>query len=168
VDAAIGRVLDEVRRTTGREPAVVVTADHGESLFDEGFLGHGYALNEVQTRVPLVVSGLPMVIGQPWGQAALRGELLDAMASGSGEGPRLVEASAPLFQYLGKLARPRQIAFTQGGARSIYDFRDGRFRSGDGPWRRPAQLEGPERDTFLRLVRHWESMVLATARGVRG
>ena len=53
VDRAIGTVLDRVRRTLGRDPAVIVLADHGESLFDEGFLGHGYALNEAQTHIPL-------------------------------------------------------------------------------------------------------------------
>lgn len=34
---------------------VVVTADHGEGLFDHGKLGHGYALHEEIIRVPLVV-----------------------------------------------------------------------------------------------------------------
>ena len=59
VDRAIGEVIESVRRIRGREPAVIVTGDHGESLFEHGFLGHGYALNDVQTRVPLVVANLP-------------------------------------------------------------------------------------------------------------
>ena len=32
-----------------------IRADHGESLFDEGLLGHGYALNDMQTRIPVVM-----------------------------------------------------------------------------------------------------------------
>ena len=50
----------------GADPAVVVTSDHGESLFEEGFLGHGYALNDAQSRIPLIVTGLPLVAGSPW------------------------------------------------------------------------------------------------------
>ena len=59
VDRAIGDMLERVRKALGREPGVIVLSDHGESLFDEGFLGHGYTLNDAQTRIPLVVSGLP-------------------------------------------------------------------------------------------------------------
>ena len=54
-------------------------ADHGESLFDEGFLGHGYALNDAQTRIPLIVSGLPLRLVEPFGQVDLR----DAAAGGA-------------------------------------------------------------------------------------
>src|SRR6185295_20331887 len=72
VDAAIGRVLGMVRQAVGREPAVIVLSDHGESLFDEGFLGHGYALNEAQTRVPFVAEGLPLSLAQPFGHAGVR------------------------------------------------------------------------------------------------
>ena len=81
VDRAIGDVVDAVKRTTGRTPAVLVTADHGESLFEEGFLGHGYGLNDAQTRIPLVVSGLPMQIAEPWGQVELRDAVSRALAS---------------------------------------------------------------------------------------
>ena len=35
---------------------MIVTSDHGEALFEDGVLGHGLALDEAQTRVPLVVS----------------------------------------------------------------------------------------------------------------
>ena len=46
---------------------IVVTADHGESLFDDGFLGHGHMLNEQQTRIPFILSdpgvAMPAVIG---------------------------------------------------------------------------------------------------------
>ena len=80
VDRAIGRVIDTARATLGDTAGVVVLADHGESLFDEGFLGHGYALNEAQTQIPLVVSNLPMVIRQPFAQADLRGQLRLALS----------------------------------------------------------------------------------------
>src|SRR5690606_14408514 len=75
VDRAVGATLENITRALTRAPAVIVTSDHGESLFDEGFLGHGYALNDVQTRIPLVVRGLPMEIREPFGQVDLRDAL---------------------------------------------------------------------------------------------
>jgi hypothetical protein len=88
-------------------------SDHGESLFDEGFLGHGYALNEIQTRIPFIVANLPLVVREPFGQADLRGAIDAALRVDPGVAavPRLEPAPAhEVFQYLGTIDRPRQIA----------------------------------------------------------
>jgi hypothetical protein len=161
VDRAIGGVLADVRHARGGDPAVIVTADHGESLFDEGFLGHGYALNEVQTRVPFIAANLPLVIDEPFGQSDLR-KALGAALRGSAGGPRS-EASQDrrVFQYLGTLRRPRQIAFLQADGRTIYDFRSGRVQFRDGVWRRVPELGPAYREQFLSLIHEWERMVVA-------
>ena len=39
-----------------------------ESLYDDGFLGHGIAINDIQTRIPLIVANLPVAVAQPFGQ----------------------------------------------------------------------------------------------------
>lgn len=54
VDALIGRLLDRVDLD---QTWVVVTGDHGESLFDDGTIAHSSRLSEIQTRVPLVILG---------------------------------------------------------------------------------------------------------------
>ncbi|CAL1125435.1 unnamed protein product [Cladocopium goreaui] len=36
---------------------VVITGDHGESIFDDGVLSHSSRLSEIQTRVPMLVVG---------------------------------------------------------------------------------------------------------------
>ena len=166
IDRAVGEVIAGVAEATGREPAVIVTADHGESLYDEGFLGHGYALDEAQTRVPLIAAGLPLVLREPWGHADLRDGVRAALAAWTPGSRPIVVASEPreVFQYLGVLDRPAQIAFTSAGGRSIFDFREGRFRMPGGPWMRPAETEGATREAFLRLVRFWESVVVARTR----
>lgn len=51
VDALVGEVLACVDDST----LVVVTADHGEALFEHGFLGHNTQLYEESIRVPLIV-----------------------------------------------------------------------------------------------------------------
>jgi hypothetical protein len=164
VDRAIGEVLSDVRRAIGREPGVIVMSDHGESLFDEGFLGHGYTLNEAQTRIPVVVANLPLVIEEPFGQADLRDAIGRAL-----EGPDIVGrrptlsagSSRRVFQYLGLIERPAQIAWTGLAGRITYDFREGSVRVGDHQWRRPEELNAAEHSDFLNLVQTWERMMLA-------
>lgn len=167
VDRAIGEILDAVRRARGSEPGIVITADHGESLFDEGFLGHGYALNDVQTRIPLVVVNLPLVLSEPYGQVDLRGAFNTAFQrAGPPTGTPSVHPAPDreIFQYLGDMARPRQIAFLMPAGRLIYDFRSARVQLPDGSWHRPSELSDTWRDAFLRLVWRWEAMSLARAR----
>jgi glucan phosphoethanolaminetransferase (alkaline phosphatase superfamily) len=164
VDRAVGEVVEAVRRARGREPAVIVTADHGESLFDEGFLGHGYALNDVQTRIPLIVADLPIVIEEPFAQRDLRdavGAALRVSADASLP-PRLVRAeNKGLFQYLGNLDRPRQIAFLGESGRTVYDFRSQRVQLQGGKWLPAPDLSGSDRTEFLALIHEWERVVLA-------
>jgi arylsulfatase A-like enzyme len=164
VDRAIGETLNLVAQRLGRKPAVVVTADHGESLFDEGFLGHGYALNDAQTRIPLIAAGLPLRIDEPFGQVDLRHALGEAMSEPEGPLAPLV-ASRPgkvVFQYLGNLDRPRQIAFATGSTRRIFDFRTHRYQEDGGDWIRPEDLRGASSEQYLELVRYWERVTRAT------
>jgi arylsulfatase A-like enzyme len=166
VDRAIGVALAAVERRLGAPPAVIVTGDHGESLFDEGFLGHGYALNDVQTRIPLVVAGLPLVVRQPFGQADLRDAIGEAHTRPPGVPQLLDEPAREVFQYLGNIDRPRQVAFATGAERLIYDFRDGRARlPGSGAWQAWTALAGADRGRLDSHVQLWERMMLA--RGAR-
>ena len=55
-DAWAGRLFDELRRSELLDRTlVVVTADHGEELFDHGGLDHGHSLLPEVTGVPLIV-----------------------------------------------------------------------------------------------------------------
>jgi arylsulfatase len=56
MDGALGALLHAVQaRPGGDRTLIVVTADHGEALGEEGRLGHGFWLSEELTRVPLIV-----------------------------------------------------------------------------------------------------------------
>ncbi len=56
-DARVGRLLDEVFERVPREEVLVVfLADHGESLGEHGYWGHGRHLYEVTLRIPLAFS----------------------------------------------------------------------------------------------------------------
>ncbi|MED5329795.1 MAG: sulfatase-like hydrolase/transferase [Planctomycetota bacterium] len=57
-DRAVGDLFEGLQsRGLDDETVVVVTADHGEELFDHGHLGHGYTLHEEMVHVPLVLAG---------------------------------------------------------------------------------------------------------------
>jgi membrane-anchored protein YejM (alkaline phosphatase superfamily) len=54
VDSLIGSLLDQIDLD---ETLVIVTGDHGESLFDDGTVAHSSLLSRIQTRVPFAISG---------------------------------------------------------------------------------------------------------------
>lgn len=57
-DETLGRLLDRLEALGVEEDTiVVVTADHGEELFDHGLLAHGHTLYGELVRVPLVIAG---------------------------------------------------------------------------------------------------------------
>ncbi len=55
-DAQIGGFLNELdKRALLDNALVIITADHGEELFDRGKIGHGFSLYEELIRVPLIL-----------------------------------------------------------------------------------------------------------------
>jgi arylsulfatase A-like enzyme len=55
-DSLLGEVLHRLEeRRSGRETVLIVTADHGEAVFEHGFLGHNTQLYEESIRIPLVI-----------------------------------------------------------------------------------------------------------------
>jgi arylsulfatase A-like enzyme len=165
VDRAIGRLMQMTTEALGAPPGVIVTSDHGESLFEEGLLGHGYVLDEIQTRIPLIVANVPMVIEQPWGQASLRRQLLGALAAG-GEGSaesRPVVRQNPqgqVFQYLGTSDQPAVIGLRGATGRIQYDFRSRQVQEDTGPWIQSDRLPASAHERFVQLIRTWESLML--------
>ncbi|NOY84311.1 MAG: sulfatase-like hydrolase/transferase [Nitrospirae bacterium] len=164
VDRAIGRVLDALRQVLGEAPGIIVTSDHGESLFEDNFLGHGYMINDAQTQIPLIVSGLPVVIEQPFGQSELRSVIHAALAKRPHESQKPIlreNEKKQVFQYIGTIERPRQIAMRGLSGRIIYDFRSGLVQTEGKAWRRPELLENSEYSAFQKLVYFWERALIA-------
>jgi hypothetical protein len=166
VDRAIGDVLAAARSALGKEPGVIVVSDHGESLYESGFLGHGYALDKAQTGIPFIAANLPVVMEEPVGQADLRDMLAIALnAPDPAAPPRIVTGtSRRIFQYLGTLDQPMQIGFTFVDGQLVYDFRSGRALLDGKRWVRPADLTENDAVTFRSLIHLWEAMKLARAR----
>jgi hypothetical protein len=143
VDAVLGRMLTRVEQTTGRRPGVLVIADHGESLFDEGFLGHGYAANDAQTHIPFIVNHLPAVVPDPVGQFDVRAVLRGALTAEDASAAPTVRADAErqVFQYIGTLRDPTEISWARLASRLRVDL-----------LRRAREHDAAE----TALVHHWE------------
>lgn len=57
-DALIGQLLSALKQARKLDNMlVIITADHGEQLFEEGIVGHGSLLNQEQTMTPFLVLG---------------------------------------------------------------------------------------------------------------
>jgi choline-sulfatase len=69
-DAQVGRLLQEVQRLS-RQPIVIVTGDHGESLGEHGERTHGMLLYEAALRVPLIIAGPEIAAAQRDGPVSL-------------------------------------------------------------------------------------------------
>ncbi|MBX3562330.1 MAG: sulfatase-like hydrolase/transferase [Sphingomonas sp.] len=136
-DRLIGELIERLRGLGVLEDTlIVVTADHGESLFDDGFLGHGHTLNDEQTRIPFVLSDPGIRFAGPIGLADMRAILLRAAGA-------VVAAPANdgVFQYLGTLDRPGAIGLVEpDGRRVVYDLYREAVQGSDGRWTPYAEL----------------------------
>jgi multisubunit Na+/H+ antiporter MnhF subunit len=155
-DWLIGQLIARLKRLgVWDDTLLLVTADHGESLFDDGFLGHGHVINREQTRVPLIVSakGVKLPAG-PVGLDDYRNIVLRALGAAVPEG-----APHPVFQHIGALDAPAAIGLVEaGGVFTTFDFETEEVRFGDrGPRARYDALPAGSRARARadRLFREW-------------
>lgn len=112
-DWIVGQVIGRLKaQGVYDRTLVLVTADHGEALFEEGFLGHGHVLNREQTQVPLIFSDPAVRVTGPVGLADYRGIVLRALS-----GDPAPPARASVFQYIGTVDRPAVIGIVEAGER---------------------------------------------------
>lgn len=153
-DWLVGQVIVRLKRLGVWENSVLaVTADHGESLFDDAFLGHGHVINRQQTQIPLVLSVAGVAAGRPVGLADFRGILLRAAgAQGVADGP-----ARPVFQHIGGLDWPTAIGMVeQSGVWTVMQTETELVRFSEaGRSARYADLAGPEKARADRLIDEW-------------
>lgn len=154
-DWLIGGLVARLRRLGVLDDTlIVVTADHGESLFDDGFLGHGHMLNDPQTRIPFILSDPGVALGRPIGLTDMRAIILRAAGA-----PLPAETPHGVFQYLGTLDRPGSIGIIgSGGERTIFNlFEESVWTDGAGRWQLYADLRAgsPDKSAADALVHEW-------------
>lgn len=146
---------------------LIVTADHGESLFDDGFLGHGHMINRQQTAIPLILSQPGLAVARPIGLKDMRGLTLSALA-----GQRIDDdPGAFVFQHIGPLDRPASIGLvTKGGVWTVLDPASRMVRFSDLGREMPYDsIADPAlRSRAERLAREWARQRWLHHRGRNG
>lgn len=165
VDRAIGELFNAwSSKLQGRPLLLLIVSDHAESLFEDGFLGHGYSAEDPQTRIPFIVWGAAGRWYEPLGLADIRGQLLRNMTTGGFSGsdrPEIApDPSRRVVQHIGAFTSPRFLAWRSLEGMDIYDF-----------WN-DVTITKEERDPgfskqfglaerLLPLIWDWESLVFA-------
>ncbi len=123
-DNAVGRIIERLKQQgVYKDSVVAVVGDHGESLFDDHFLGHGHALNQAQTQIPLVLSQPDIEINQAVGQVDIA-ELLVRVATNRLDSDEWSKREDLQLQIVGSLNRPQLIGVvSHGDIRTVLDLR---------------------------------------------
>jgi phosphoglycerol transferase MdoB-like AlkP superfamily enzyme len=109
-DWLIGQLVERLKRLgVWEDTLLVITADHGESLFDDDFLGHGHVIDRQQTQIPLILSRKGVAIPQPIGLADYRSLILRTL------GAKVPQRTGPVFQHVSALAAPAAIGLVAKG-----------------------------------------------------
>jgi hypothetical protein len=155
------RTLGEIRARLQRlgvwdRTLLVVTADHGESLFEDGFLGHGHMINRRQNHIPFVVNRR-VAAPAPVGLADMRGIIL--RAAGADVPPEPGATPGRVFQYIGSLDRPSSIGFVDARGRfTIFSFDNQALWTGEAQGWQPYAALPPgsaARGEADALIREW-------------
>jgi len=136
-DQAVGEIIEHLKSLHVYDKTLlVVMSDHGESLFDDSFLGHGHALNKEQTHIPLIFNRPGIEVQRAVGQTEVA-EMLIMAATGRLDNEALNRLGGPVFQFVGSLNKPRLIGMvSRNDVRTILDFRT--------------------RKVFFSELKHWE------------
>ena len=166
VDRAIEQIVERWWSLRGRDGVILVTADHGQSLYDDerGYLGHGRSLRSQQARVPLIVWGLGGEWPEPIGLADVRALLLRHLAADAPPPARFVpDPGRRVFGFSPRLERPSMLGLRSLERMVFYYLDEGRIEILDGD-ERPLPLSDEEqRAWFEQLIHQWEAQRLAEA-----
>ena len=161
-DDALGELVSHLKKLNIYDKSLlVITGDHGESLFDDGVLGHGHKINDQQLKIPLITNLKVKPITKPIGQTDMREIVLDLMNHDDDlmlTNRKLGNRKA-VFHIVGGISSPVQISHTYNDDRIIYDFRTRKVMfASTGSWQQIDDIaKQPQSFKMLReLVSEWE------------
>lgn len=159
-DWAVGQVVESLKaKNLLDQTTIVILGDHGESLFDDGFLGHGHAINDTQTQIPLISNDPNIIADEPMGQVDVA-EL--TVRSALELNNHWQNTTKLVFQLVGSLSQPTLIAHVQkDGVRTLFDFRSQSVFFSDLNLWQPydqAVVDQVNKDRVINLLREWEAL----------
>ncbi|WP_374406984.1 LTA synthase family protein [Pelagerythrobacter sp.] len=110
-DAWLGELIARLKaKGVWNDTLLIVTGDHGEDLFEDGFLGHGHIVNQRQFGTVLVANRPGILPAGPLALADYRAVITAALR---GEPP--APPAAPPFLHIGPLDAPTAIGLAGRG-----------------------------------------------------
>lgn len=104
-DSALGELIADLKRMNAWDNTIlIVTGDHGESLFEDGFLGHGHIINKRQYQTAMVINRPGFGGMGPVGLVDYR-SIIHAAVNGNAAPAR----QAPVLMHIGPLDTPSAI-----------------------------------------------------------
>jgi hypothetical protein len=164
VDRAVGRLRDRlVQAGVWEETTLILVSDHGESIYEDGVLGHGLRITDSQTRLACVVIHPVADLVEPFTLVDVRGLVRSQLTAPETAADPVVrrEPDRRVLQVLGVVDRPRRIGHVGAdGRRVLYDLHRGVGIDGEtGETCRPDSGRSEEAELAHRvraLIRHWE------------
>jgi hypothetical protein len=154
-DDALGALVARLKALGQWDKTILlVTGDHGESLFEDGFLGHGHLINQRQFGTFMAINRPLPGVSAPLAISDYRGILLDLL---TGKPPRR-DPFQP-FMHIGELDHPSTI----GLANTTFGIVSLRLDRGETCFEQPAHcrayasLAGAEKKVADELVVRWGS-----------
>ncbi len=154
-DQQLGELVSRLKRDgLWDNSVVVITGDHGEDLFEDGFLGHGHNINIRQNGTFLATNRAGVTTDGPIGMSDYRAIILSFL---KGQKPHI--PAKPVLMTVGDLERPTQIGIAE-DASKITTLR---LDTGEACMvekkrcANEASLTGDFRDRVERLIRVWGS-----------
>lgn len=158
-DWMTGELVKRLRqREVYQRSLVVVAGDHGESLFDDGVLGHGMRPSDTQLHAMLVANRPVPEFKRLIGQNDLASAMLRSI--GADITPAPAGNNQSVLQLIGDMKNPAYLGFKYGdGTRLTIDQKNNEVQAN---WlAQPAQLDQLQRGTreyreVMELVSRWK------------
>lgn len=154
-DAALGKVIERLKAVGAwDETILIVTGDHGEALFENGFLGHGHVIDRLQNGT-FLASNRPL--GEVTGPIALS-DVRAILLTMLGADVPAPQPHAP-FMHIGPLESPTAIGMATEdlGVISLRFDREEACFEQSGTCTAYDRLEGAERAAIEKLIARWGS-----------
>lgn len=159
-DWATGKIVQRLKQAGVYERTLVaVSSDHGESLFDDGILGHGIRLAKSQLHALLLANRKLPAFSGVLGQSDLAAELL----KGIGAEVRNAQPRSAVLQLVGDRSMPAELGFV-GADRQVFSLNNttGEVRADwlESPVPAGRLSPGSRDEEMLRkLVQSWKDQV---------
>lgn len=158
-DWATGEIVEQLKQYGVYDRTLItVSGDHGESLFDDGILGHGIKITDKQMHAVLVSNRKIPALDGLIGQQNLAKYILQRV--GVKFDPELASDAPPVIQIIGDLSNPSSLGYVyKNGERLTIDIVNDEVQAS---WlSEPVsiatimQADSKERSESMKLAKEW-------------